>query len=164
MMIRTHDRGVDVGEAVDLGGAEKAHVDTAALQPVAKDLGGGDHRVGGLSEVAVPDGERQDRWLGADRARLIYQDGVGCVRQAGEVCGGGWKSNPDEAYGAIAQQAGRSHSHHFIGSVRGTHWQTACTCGSLCRRMYSAKSRVLRMYRSIHAANRSRSRAMSSQA
>src|SRR5690606_13712041 len=58
MIVVADDGGVDVAEAVELGGTEKADGDAAALQPVAEHLGyrdGGDREGAG---VRVPDGER----------------------------------------------------------------------------------------------------------
>jgi hypothetical protein len=56
VVVVADDGGVDVGVAVDLGGAEKADVDAPGLQPVGEDLRHGDHRVGGVGEDPVADG------------------------------------------------------------------------------------------------------------
>src|SRR5271154_2335439 len=62
------DGGVDVAELVDLRGAEEAHVDAAALQPVTENFGDGNDGVGGFGELAVADGKGQDVRFGADGA------------------------------------------------------------------------------------------------
>ncbi|MNR13761.1 hypothetical protein D3C85_1301870 [compost metagenome] len=109
--------GVDVAELVDLRRAEEADVDAPALQPVAEDLAGGHHGVGGLGQFAVTDGQRQHGRLGADRARFVDQHHVrrgGQARQVGRL---GRQADADEAHRAILQAAGGGHGHHFIGGV-----------------------------------------------
>ena len=59
LLVFADHRAVQVAAAVDLGGAQEAHVDPAALEPVVEDLGHGDHRVGGLGQLAVADRQRQ---------------------------------------------------------------------------------------------------------
>ena len=98
---------VDVGVAVDLGGAEEADVDPAGLDPVVEHLGHADDRVGGLAEHAVADRERQPRRLGADRARLVDQHEVRRVRAAGEVRAGARQADADEARVDVASARAR---------------------------------------------------------
>ena len=62
LVVGADDRGVEVGEAVDLGAAEEADGDAAALQPVAEHL---HHRHGGerrLAQLAVADRTAAARW------------------------------------------------------------------------------------------------------
>ena len=77
-------RAVEVAEAVDLGGAQEADVDPAALQPVAEDLGDRDDRVGGLGQLAVADRERQvaRAWRRSCRSRRSARSSGACVARA----------------------------------------------------------------------------------
>src|SRR5207344_149941 len=68
---RADDSRVDVGEAIDLRGAEEPDVDPPGLQPVVEDLDEPDDRVGRLGKDAVTDRERQVPRLRSDRARLV---------------------------------------------------------------------------------------------
>ena len=58
-VVTADDRGVDVGELVDLGGTEGPDVDAVGLEPELEDLRDADHGVRGLGQDAVADGQRQ---------------------------------------------------------------------------------------------------------
>ena len=66
VVVADHGR-VEVGEAIDLRGAEERHVDAAGADPVVEHLRDRDDGVGGLAELAVADRERDVERLGADR-------------------------------------------------------------------------------------------------
>ncbi len=149
--------GVDVAEAVDLGRAEEADVDPSALQPVAEDLAGGDHGIGGLGQLAVADGQRQDAGLGADRPGLVDQHDVRRGSQARQVGGLRRQADADEAHRAVVQAAGGGHGHHLVGAVAAHRLPSASLAWK------APKSSVPRMYSSIHAVKLSRSRAIGSQ-
>jgi hypothetical protein len=106
---------VDVGEAVDLRGAEEADVDPAGLHPVVEDLRDGGDVVGGLAEDAVADRQRQPRRLGPDRAGLIDEHEVGGVRAPRQVRPGRGQADPHEARGDVAQLTGGGDAHHLVG-------------------------------------------------
>ncbi|MND59681.1 hypothetical protein D3C80_508840 [compost metagenome] len=163
VVVVTDHGGVDVAEAVHLGGAEEADVDAATLQPVAEDLAGGHHGVGGLGQLAVTDGQRQHGRLGADGAGFVDQHHVRGRGQARQVGSLGRQADADEADGAVLQAAGGRHGHHFIGAVV-TGGLSAHHLASAILALNSAKSRVPRMYWSIQAVKVSRSRAIGSQA
>ena len=145
---------VEIAEAVDLRGAEEADVDAAALEPVGEHLRDGDDEVGRLRELAVADRQRQLRRLGADRAALVDEHGPRRVRRPREVRRERGQADPDEADVAVAQAPRRLHGHHLVR--RPAH-------AARRLRWYSSMSRVARTWRSIHAANVSRSRLISSQ-
>ena len=84
---RADHRGVDVAEPVELGGAEEADVDAAGLQPVVEDLRHADHGVGGLGQLAVPDGQ----WRHGRAWRRSCRTRRSSTRSAVVQCGGpGW--------------------------------------------------------------------------
>ncbi|MCY1187428.1 hypothetical protein D9M73_284050 [compost metagenome] len=57
MVIADHG-GVDVAEAVNLGSTQEAHIDATTLQPVAENLAGRHHGVGGFRQLTVTDRQR----------------------------------------------------------------------------------------------------------
>ena len=163
--IGSDHRGVEVGEAVDLGGAEKADVDAPALQPIAEDLWRRDHRVRGRRQIAVADRERQHVGLGADRPRLVDQDHVGRVGQAREIGGGRGQADADEADGAVLEPARRGDRHHLRGRERQiAHRPASVRMVSPSTRMNPRKSSVSSTCLRIQSVNVSRLRATPSQA
>src|SRR5690242_8540503 len=65
--------GVEIAEAIDLGGSKKADVDTASLQPIGENLRDRNDGVRGLGQLSVADRKRQYRRFRAYRARLVNQ-------------------------------------------------------------------------------------------
>src|SRR5450830_321983 len=153
-------RGVDIAETVDLGRAEKTDINAPALQPVAEDLTGRHHGVGGFSQFAVANGQRQHTGLGANRARLVDQYHVRRRGQARQVGSLGGQADADKADRTVLQTTGGSHRHHFIGGV-GHHLTSEAWASLLWN---SAKFAVPWMYSSIQAVKVARSRAIGSQA
>ncbi len=118
-VIVADDRGVDVAELVDLGGTEEADADPAGLQPVVEDLRHAHHRVRGLGEDPVTDGQRQPVRLGPDRARLVDEHQVRRVRGPGQVGRRAGQPDADEAGHAVVQGAGGAGRHHLVGGEGG---------------------------------------------
>src|SRR4029453_1741778 len=69
LVVVADDGGVDVAEAVDLGGAGEADVDAPAADPVVEHLGDGDEVLGAGGEVVVADRQRQALGGGAGGPR-----------------------------------------------------------------------------------------------
>ena len=86
---------------------------SAGLQPVVEDLDQPDDGIRGLGEHAVADREREERRLRADRPRLVDEDELRRVHTPGEVGRGARQADADEAGGAVAERARRSHGHHL---------------------------------------------------
>src|SRR5207302_5684358 len=75
-VVAADDRGVDVAELVQLGGAEEADVDPARLQPVVEHLGHADHRVRGLGQDPV---DRKSTRLNSSHVKISYA--VFCLKK-----------------------------------------------------------------------------------
>ncbi len=133
LVVGTDHRGVDIGEAIDLRGAEKADVDAPALQPVTEHFRHRHHGIGGRRELAIPDRKRQHVRLGADGAGFVDQHDLGRVRQSCEVGRSARQPDADKADHAALQQARGRDRHHFIGGVgRISHGTPASTDRRRC--------------------------------
>jgi len=111
--IGAHHRGVEIGVSVDLGAAQKAHRDAAALEPVAEHFR---HRYGGergVAQFAVADRERQDGRPGGDGAGFVDQRDAGRMGEAGEIAGGRRHADADEADIARFEGARGRDGHHL---------------------------------------------------
>jgi hypothetical protein len=117
------DGRVDVPEAVDLGRAQEADVDQAALQVVGEELPhAGDRRRAG-DDRGVADRERESRRARAEHACLVDELHVGGDRALGEVHGDVREADADEADALPGELAGSCHDHHLglreLGRARG---------------------------------------------
>ena len=149
--------GVDVAEAIELGGAEEAHGDPAALQPVAEELRHRDRRQRRRAQLAVADRQRQHGGPRADRARLVDQRDPRRVREPREVARRRRLPDPDEADVVVAHGARCRDGQDLVGGVGCSVMPT--------RRPRRRTPPVRRMTcSSIHAVNVARSREIASQA
>ena len=117
LFVASDDRAVEVAEAVDLRGPEKADVDATGLEVVAEDIGERNDAGRGFRELAVSDGKRQHIRPRADRARLVDQHEFRRMREPREVAGSARQADADEADLAVREQPRGSDRHHLVAGV-----------------------------------------------
>ena len=111
------DGRVDVAEAVDLGGAQEAHVDAPTLQVVAEEVGHGHHGQGAGDDGRIADGERQPGRLGTVGAGLVDELQLGGHGVEGQVDRDVGQPDAHEADPLAGQLAGRGRDHHLVAAV-----------------------------------------------
>ena len=107
------DRGVDVAEPVDLGGAQEAHVDEAALEVEREQVEHAGHRRGTRDDGRVPDGQRQPGRPRPEDARFVDQLHVRRHGQLGQVDRDVGQADAHEADPLAGQLARGGHDHHL---------------------------------------------------
>ena len=157
-LVRADHGAVEVAEAVDLRGAEKAHVHASGLQVVAEYLRQRHHAGGGFGQLAVTDRQRQHVRPRADGAGFVDQHDLWRVGEAGQVAGGAGQADADEAHAVVAEQARGGHGHPLVAGA-GAH--AAVSACSEARKAWW--SRVPSTWWSIQSRKRWRSRAIVSQ-
>jgi hypothetical protein len=85
VVVRADDRGVDVAEPVDLGGAQEADVDEAALQVVAEQLEHADDRGRAGDDGRIADGQGQSGRPRPEHPGFVDQLEIGGDGPLGEV-------------------------------------------------------------------------------
>ena len=151
--------GVEIGEAINLRAAQKAHGHAPALQPVAEHLG---HRHGGqrgVAQFAIADGERQHIGLGGDGAGFVDQRDLRRMGVAREIAGGRGGADAHEAHILVAQGAGGGDGHHLVGGIGNAHHAALPPAWTA-----KASGPLLMTFSSIQARKPSRSREILSQA
>jgi hypothetical protein len=112
VVVADHGR-VDVAEPVDLGGAQEAHVDAAALEIQAEQVPHARNGRRPRDDRRVADRQRQAGRLGAEDAGLVDQLHLRGHRSLGQVDGDVGEAHPDEADALPGQLPGRGHDHHL---------------------------------------------------
>ena len=113
------DGRVDVAEPVDLGGAEEADVDQAALQVVAEQLEHADDGRRAGHDRRVADGQRQPRRPRPEHARLVDHLELGRDGPLGEVDRDVRQADADEADALALERTRRGDDHHLGLRERG---------------------------------------------
>ena len=113
VVVVADDRGVDVAEPVDLGGAQEADVDEPALEVEAEQLVHAGHRRRAGDDRRIADAEREAGRPGAEDAGLVDQLELGRHRPLGQVDRDVGQPDPDEADVLAGQLAGRRDDHHL---------------------------------------------------
>ena len=119
VVVVADDRRVDVAEAIDLGRAEEAHVDQAALQVEAEQLVHAGHRGRTGHDRRVADRQWQARRAGAEHAGFVDQLELGRDGALGQVDRDVGQPDAHEADALAGQLPRGRHDHHLGLRERG---------------------------------------------